>query len=1808
MTNSKRMLSLVLALTMIFSMSISALGNALIEFSDIDNHWAREEIDFMTAEGVINGYDDGTFKPDNNMTKAEFYKVINHLMGYEEKAEEVKFEDVKETDWFYEEVVKALAKGYIEDGEKLNPNELITREEVARIIGIVFELEKDARPAREFKDNSKISLAARGYVGALKEKGYIQGYPDGTFGPKNNITRAEVVKMLFNVVEVEGLPEVEEPEEEKPKAPVTPPSSGGGSYTPSPDPDPEPEPEPTPTITGIAEATKTVNMDVYDTHILPTTIEVVMSTGPNLYKAVTWNLEGNVSEDVYIHEGKTFIANKVGEYTLIGALTETELKATWTFNVTNPLIVKTAEELAYAISQAVDGDSIKFENNILSNVELNNLVNLNLNNKTVTGDVYINTMAFGTIDIGPGTIDGNLTVNAPNATVNNYATVTGTITVGEVADETWNEYAKNNTIVVKDNTININIKQGAVVSSLSVEGNSINIVVDGNIETLTIPEYVEGIILSVDSSANISGLVINSPITIISTKPISATVKEGVEIIVRETEDSDPVIIVGDGEKLSLEILAVYNQRSKVSYKSIQAAIDDAQDNDIIKVTAGIYEEQLVIDKAIKLLGPNSGIHGTSEERVEEAVITYPKGLSGYKELINIASENVTIEGFYVCAEEYSKSEDIQTAGIVSDKDNIVVSNNIVDGFNYIPIYMTAYYYDGSDWKLEWIDNIEIKDNFVRNSPDYSAIYMQGASGTVSGNKVENANRAIQVQPYGNPTGGTVINNEFNGFRTGIWYNYARRGAGSWTIENNIVTSTKITDENIDWQGVLIQTFGTEAIGESPKVEFINNTIDGTLANNLSIGIDLQPNINEDAEVIFINNTISNVDVGLNKASGSLELDITLNNNVFPDGSKVIGNQIKLPSNWEDLADTSWYNETNEQLIINTAEELAGLAKLVNDGNTFEGKSINLNSDIDLLNLEWIPIGDWSNHTGSPFDKDKPFKGIFDGNNFKIINLKLDNPMVKYSGLFGAANGTIMNLNISNFTINSLESVGGLVGSMNGTVSNVSASNITINSSHWAGGLIGYSYANVSDSTVDGVTITLKYDTNINDNGDKGGGLIGFLGESVTVENCFAKNVNITGVRDVGGLIGNASGKSNIKNCNVINGKVSAIADEEHKNNSPYAGGVVGRASGVVTLFNSTATGITVESYKEGFIGELVGGPEENVTIAAALNENTGVVYEAIQSAIDAADEGDTILIAAGTYDIGKSRIVIDKGINLIGAGYENTTIKGTVHRAGEPANDIVQPMFLTTSTSGETLVKGISFEWCNTEDIGNNWYSALSLAGNNITVAECKVSTNIPETSYIAIVNIGRSGGSVVGEAGVPAEKVTFRDNIVNGTISIVPSVLGKQLKATISGNIINAVNMEGIWSDVLNTDDELTLEGNTIVAPEGMYDIKLMNKVGKVNDLVDYSGELISKENNNASVLLQYAVATVTTEEKLRTALTDSDIETIYFANNINLSETLKIERPVVIDGKTYSVDKAINIAANDVTIKNLKGNPVNRNIHGLSGIESGVAFYVSPGMQGVELDSVIVNGGDYDNGNGVSKNSIGIMGSYGASLTILNSNISNVTTGIFTNSGNSNGRNTITVTNNTFTNVWAGIGGTEKTDLTATGNNFVTIQDGGEGIGLGNGVNVIGPTDLKTDIKYLKSNNNFDYAIGNKVMDYRLEGIIDTTSANPARLAKISQGYSVVVPLTVGTYQGATVVISLYDANDELMQANTMAKDDGLTNSTSTTFDTIGDFDYVGDGYWTVYGSIVGKTEEPSKAVIEITLKNGKELTHVITEFWN
>ncbi|WIV12984.1 S-layer homology domain-containing protein [Proteiniborus sp. MB09-C3] len=201
MRQKNKILSLIIVLFMLFSMTL----NVFAQISDIDSHWGREEINYMLDKGVLSGYPDGTFRPNNNISKVEFYKIINQLLGYEDIAD-VGFKDVVSTEWFYKEVAKGIKAGYLLNGEFLNPKDFITREEVARIIGFSFKLKENPQSASFFKDHALISPSAIGFIGALKEKEYISGFPDGSFGPQNNITRAEVVKMLYNILIAEGLP------------------------------------------------------------------------------------------------------------------------------------------------------------------------------------------------------------------------------------------------------------------------------------------------------------------------------------------------------------------------------------------------------------------------------------------------------------------------------------------------------------------------------------------------------------------------------------------------------------------------------------------------------------------------------------------------------------------------------------------------------------------------------------------------------------------------------------------------------------------------------------------------------------------------------------------------------------------------------------------------------------------------------------------------------------------------------------------------------------------------------------------------------------------------------------------------------------------------------------------------------------------------------------------------------------------------------------------------------------------------------------------------------------------------------------------------------------------------------------------------------------------------------------------------------------------------------------------------------------------------------------------------------------------
>ena len=116
--------------------------------------------------------------------------------------------------------------------------------------------------------------------------------------------------------------------------------------------------------------------------------------------------------------------------------------------------------------------------------------------------------------------------------------------------------------------------------------------------------------------------------------------------------------------------------------------------------------------------------------------------------------------------------------------------------------------------------------------------------------------------------------------------------------------------------------------------------------------------------------------------------------------------------NWLNEADTSWYDSGEKNFEIDTAAELAGLAKLVNGGETFAGKIVKLTGKIDLLGKEWTPIG----------TKDAAFQGTFDGGGNSITGMTIDSSS-DHVGLFGITKGgTLEQIKLENASIVSTRS------------------------------------------------------------------------------------------------------------------------------------------------------------------------------------------------------------------------------------------------------------------------------------------------------------------------------------------------------------------------------------------------------------------------------------------------------------------------------------------------------------------------------------------------------------------------------------------------------------------------------------------------------------------------------------------------------------------------------------------------------------------------------------------------------------------
>lgn len=193
---------IIISAALILTSTVSARS-----FRDTRGHWAESSIDFITDKGLMSGYRDNTFRPNENMTRVEFYSTINNLAGYD-KTYTVTFSDVNTSDWYYSEVAKGIKAGYIRPTTgKLNPEREITREEVAEILGYVYSLVPKVSATDEFGDRNNISESARGYVGALVGAGILRGYSDGNFYPARSIRRSEAASLFRSMISNYNYPQ-----------------------------------------------------------------------------------------------------------------------------------------------------------------------------------------------------------------------------------------------------------------------------------------------------------------------------------------------------------------------------------------------------------------------------------------------------------------------------------------------------------------------------------------------------------------------------------------------------------------------------------------------------------------------------------------------------------------------------------------------------------------------------------------------------------------------------------------------------------------------------------------------------------------------------------------------------------------------------------------------------------------------------------------------------------------------------------------------------------------------------------------------------------------------------------------------------------------------------------------------------------------------------------------------------------------------------------------------------------------------------------------------------------------------------------------------------------------------------------------------------------------------------------------------------------------------------------------------------------------------------------------------------------------
>ena len=546
----------------------------------------------------------------------------------------------------------------------------------------------------------------------------------------------------------------------------------------------------------------------------------------------------------------------------------------------------------------------------------------------------------------------------------------------------------------------------------------------------------------------------------------------------------------------------------------------------------------------------------------------------------------------------------------------------------------------------------------------------------------------------------------------------------------------------------------------------------------------------------------------------------------------------------------------NNTVIIENVAQFFGFAESVNAGNNYKNQTVLLACDIDLNNVAWSPIGRFEGAATTTFTY--AFKGNFDGQDHTISNLNVSNS--GWAGVFGIVHqGTIKNLTVDGATINSNRMAGAIVGQLYGSLDNCHVKN--------------------ADITVVPNAISSGYD-----NGDKVGGIVGWLGDNGNnnhIVGCTANNVTIKAYRDLGGIAGYIGSSTTVEGCEANN--ITLTVDQDTNSygaKTANAGAIVGRIA---------YEPVTIQNNKE-----------TNVTIATAVSTATGFANAM-------ANGGNVVLV--GNIDMGNTKVTVPVGVETVLNLNGYTVSQASVETA---ANALITNK--GTLTINDTVGTG-----------------KISYQDITVYTADNGFASNTIRNEGLLNVNGGtieNISSAQVMQYGYPHAIDVYQGSVTNITGGIVKSLNydairmfcnSETLATTVNisgGTIINRISFQDPASNRAGY-GVLNISGGKFITTEGVNaNVRLLNFSnvgGNMKALVSggtFDKGFVIQDIANAGVTasdwLIYAV-TVATAEELSAAIANGD-KVIVLTNDIVADFGIVLADGVTLNGNGHSITYAI------------------------------------------------------------------------------------------------------------------------------------------------------------------------------------------------------------------------------------------------------------------------------------------------------------